>query len=180
MKIRFALVLAAMILGAAAPAASAYGRPHGYAVTYPVASSLCARVAAGHAPKRLAADATQITATCTTLANSYNQALGTYETAVAPIPGQVKSTLASVRAARQTARQTHDWAAYEAAIKLANSTLQGLRDQVRAAQQVYVAAIRSARQTFWTTIHALSGAGSLPVDTGTPAPPTAPIVPTSA
>ena len=133
-----------------------------------------------HAPKRLAADATQITAACATLANSYNQALGTYETAVAPIPGQVKSTLASVRAARQTAWQTHDWAAYAAAIKLANSALKGLRDQVRAAQQASIAVIRSARQTFWTTIRALPGASPLPVDTGMPAPPTAPIVPTSA
>ena len=50
MNIRFVLVLAAVILGAAAPTASAYGRPHRYAVTYPVASSLCAGVAAATRP----------------------------------------------------------------------------------------------------------------------------------
>jgi hypothetical protein len=48
---------------------------------------------------------------------------------------------------------------------------------VRAAQQAYVAAIRAARHTFWTTIHALRGAASLPADAGTPAPPAGPVVP---
>jgi hypothetical protein len=173
MKIRTALAVAAAILGVAAPAASAHVRPHSYWRTYPVASSLCARVAAGHAPKRLAADVLQITAACNTLGNSYSQAVTTYQTAIAPIAGQVKSTLAGVRAARQTG----DWTAYQAAVKQAVTTLKGLRAQVRAAAQAYVASIRAARQTFWATIHALRGAGSLPGDTGTPTPPPAPVVP---
>jgi hypothetical protein len=177
MKIRTALAVAAVVLGVAAPAASAHAHPHSYWRTYPVASSLCARVAAGHAPKRLAADSAQITAACNTLGNSYSQALATYKTAVAPIAGQVQSTLASVRAARQTARQTGDWTAYEAAVKQAVTTLKGLRAQVRAAEQAYVASIRAARQTFWSTIHALRGAGSLPGDKGNPTPPPAPVVP---
>ena len=177
MKICSTLAVAATILGVAAPAASAHARPHSYWRTFPVASSLCARVAAGHAPKPLAPDAAQITAACTTLAGSYSQALTTYKTAVAPIPGQVTTTLASVRAARETARQTHDWTAYRATLKQARATLKGLRAQVRAAAQAYVASIRAARQTFWSTIHALQGAGSRPTDTGTPTPPAGPVVP---
>jgi hypothetical protein len=177
MKLRNLVPVAAAILGIAAPAASAHARPHSYWRTYPVASSLCARVAAGHAPKRLAADTAQINAACTTLANSYNQAVTTYRTAIAPIAGQVQSTLATVRAARQTARQTGDWSAYHAAVQQARVTMKGLRAQVRTAQEAYVASIRAARQTFWSTIHALRGAGSLPGDTGTPAPPAAPVVP---
>jgi hypothetical protein len=177
LNIRTALAVAAVTLGLAAPAASAHARPRSYWRTFPVASSLCARVAAGHAPKRLAADAAQITAACTTLGNSYNQAVTTYQDAIAPIAGEVKSTLESVHAARQTARQTGDWTAYDAAVKQADATLKGLRAQVRADQQTYVTAIRAARQTFWSTIHALRGAGSLPGDKGNPTPPPAPVVP---
>ena len=178
--IRSALTVAAVALGVAAPAASAHANPRGYAHTYPVASSLCARVAAGHTPKRLAADTTAITAACSTLSDSYQQALGTYETAVAPIAGQVTSTVQTVRAARQTAEQTQSWTAYRAAVAEARTTLKGLRSQERAARQAYVAAVRTARQTFWTTIHALPGARTLPADNGTPAAPGAPAVPTAA
>lgn len=62
-------------------------------------------------------------------------AMATYRIAIAPIAGQVQSTPASVRAARQTARQTGDWTAYHAAVKQARVTLRGLRAQVRAAQE---------------------------------------------
>jgi hypothetical protein len=175
--IRSALIVTAVAFGIASPAALAHAHPHSYGRTYPVASSLCSRVAAGHTPRRLAADTAQITAACGTLAGSYAQALSGYESAVAPIAGQVKSTLATVRAARQTAKQTHDWTGYEAAVKQALSTLKGLRSQERGAEQAYITAIRAARQTFWTTIHGLPGAGSLPADGGTPAVPPAPGVP---
>jgi hypothetical protein len=59
-------------------------------------------------------------------------------------------------------------------------TLKGLRSDVRTAQQTYVTAIRTARHTFWTSVHALRGAGSLPTDTGNPTTPTAPVVPSGA
>jgi hypothetical protein len=179
MKVRTALIVAATVLGLAAPAASAHVRPRSYRHTYPVASALCTRVANGHAPKRLSADVPQITAACNTLGNSYTQAVGTYETAIAPIAGDVATTLAGVRTARLTATQTGDWAAYRATVKQARLTLKGLRLQVRAAKQSYVASIRAARQTFWSTIHALRGAGSLPTDTGTPTAPPGPVVPTT-
>ena len=178
--IRSALTVAAVMLGVAAPAASAHPRPHGFGVTYPVASSLCSRVAAGQTPKRLAGDATQITVACSTLTDSYQSALSTYTTAVAPIAGQVQSTLATVGAARQTAEQTHSWTAYAAAVKQALITLKGLRSQERTAQRTYITAIRAARVTFWTTIHGLPGASSLPTDTGTPPVPAAPVVPSAA
>jgi hypothetical protein len=172
--IRSALALAAVTLGVAAPLASAHSNPRGYASTYPVASSLCSRVAAGTAPKRLAADTAQITADCTTLSNSYDQTLTSYQTAVTPIAGQVTSTLAGVRAARQTAQQTQSWTAYRTVVAQARVTLKGLRTDVRTAQRTYVTAIRTARHTFWTSVHALRGAGSLPTDTGTPTAPAAP------
>ena len=165
------------MLGAAAPAASAHPRPHGFGITYPVASSLCSRVAAGHTPKRLAGDATQITAACRTLTGSYQNALSTYTTAVVPIAGQVESAFASVRAARQTAEQTHSWTAFAAVVKQTLITLKGLRSQQRTAQ--YITAIRAARVTFWTTVHRLTGASSLPTDTGTPPVPASPVLPSA-
>ncbi len=178
--IRSAVTVAAVMLGVAAPAASAHPRPHGFGVTYPVASSLCSRVAAGHTPKRLTGDTTQISAACSTLTGSYQNALSTYTTAVAPIAGQVESALASVRAAQQTAEQTHTWTAYATAVKQALITLKGLRSQERTAEQAYITAIRAARVTFWTTIHGLPGASSLPTDTGNPPAPAAPVVPSAA
>jgi len=180
MKIRSALTVATVMLGLATPAASARVSPRTYARTYPIASSLCSRVAAGQTPKRLAADTTQITAACSALSSSYQQALDTYDTAVASIPGQVKATLEGVRAARQTAEQTGSWSAYEAVLAQAVITLNGLRAQERGAEQAYITAIRAARQTFWTTIHGLPGAGPLPSDTGTPPAPPAPVVPSAA
>ncbi|MGP0037328.1 MAG: hypothetical protein ACLP4R_22555 [Solirubrobacteraceae bacterium] len=178
--IRSALAVAAVMLGVAAPTASAHPRPHGFGVTYPVASSLCSRVAAGYTPERLAGDATQITAACSALTGSYQNALSTYTTAVAPIAGEVQSTLATVRAARQIAEQTHSWTAYAAAVKQALITLKDLGSRERTDQQTYIAAIRAARVTFWTTIHGLPGAGSLPTDTGAPPVPAAPVVPSAA
>lgn len=177
--IRSALTVAAVSLGVAAPAASAHGHPHSYWRTYPVASSLCVRVAVGHTPKRLAADTTQVAAACSALSDSYQQALATYQAAVAPIAAQARSTLAAVRAAWQNAMQTGSWTAYEAAVKQAASTLEGLRAQERAAVEAYVASIRAARKTFWTTIHGLPGLGSLPADGGPVPVPTAPVVPAS-
>jgi hypothetical protein len=175
--IRSALALAAVTLGVAAPVASAHAHPRGDAATYPVASSLCSRVAAGHTPKRLASDTTPINAACITLTASYQQAVSTYQTAVAPIASQAKAIVATVRAARQTAEQTQSWIAYRAAVTQALSTLKGLRSQQRSVQQAYITAIRGARQTFWTAVHALPGASSLPGDTGTPTAPAVPTVP---
>jgi hypothetical protein len=174
---RSALIPVVLALGAFAPAASAHANPHSYWRTYPVASSLCSRVAAGHTPKRLAADAAQISDACTALSNSYQQAVSAFQTAVAPIAGQVKATLAGLAAARQAAVQSHDRSTYVAALQQAVSTLKGLRAQERSAIQAYVTAIRAARRTFWTTIHSLPGAGSLPSDGGNPAPPSPPTVP---
>jgi hypothetical protein len=178
--IRSTLAIAAVSLGVAAPVAAAHARPRVYGQTYPVASALCSRVAAGTAPKRLSDDSAQITAACTTLTNSYDQTVTSYQTAITPIVGQVKSTIATVRAARQTARQTHSWTAYETVVTQARTTLKGLRLDVSSAQRTYITAIRAARHTFWMTIHALPGAGSLPTDTGSPPAPIAPVVPSGA
>lgn len=175
--IRSALAVAAVTLGVAAPVASAHPRQHAYGSTYPVASALCSRIAAGNPPKRLAADTTQITAACTSLANSYTQTVTTYQTAINPIAGEVQTTLATIRAARQSAKQTQSWTAYQAVVAQARTTLKGMRSEVRSAQQTYVIAIRTARHAFWTTIHALPGAGSLPTDTGAPTTPATPVVP---
>jgi uncharacterized protein (DUF2252 family) len=180
MMIRSALAVAAVSLGVAAPSAAAHPQPRGFGATYPLASSLCSRVAAGQTPNRLAADSTQISAACSTLSDSYQQALGTYQTAVAPIASQARATLTAVVAAAQTAEQTQSWTAYRAALAQALSSLAGLRSEERSAQQAYVTAIRAARRAFWTTVHALPGASSLPGDAGTPTIPTSPTVPTTA
>src|SRR3954452_9616363 len=51
----------------AAPAASAHPGTRGFERTYPHAPRLCAKVANGHAPKRLAASPTQVAGACAAL-----------------------------------------------------------------------------------------------------------------
>ena len=180
MKFRTALTVAAATLGVAAPAASAHVRPHSYWRTYPVASSLCARVAAGHAPKRLAADVPQITAACTTLGNSYAQAVATYQTAIAPIAGQVKSTLEGVRAARESARQTGDCDRLPGRGHAGAGHAEGSCGRRCAPPSRRTSRASAPRdRPSGARIHALRGAGSLPGDTGTPVAPAAPVVPST-
>lgn len=174
---RAAVTLAVIAFGAFAPVASAHAHPRSYSRTYPVASRLCARVAAGHTPRRLAGDTSAINTACGTLSNSYQQALSTYQAAVAPIAADVSSTLQTLVAARQAAVQSRDWSAYAAAVQQTLSTFRSLRAQERSAARAYVTAIRAARRTFWSTVHSLAGAASLPADSGTPTPPPAPTVP---
>lgn len=174
---RAALIFVTAAFVAFVPAASARVQPRSYSHTYPVASVLCSRVAAGQTPKRLTADSSQISTACTTLSSSYQQALTEFENAVASIAPDVKSTLANLASARRSARQSHDWSSYEAALEQAVSELKSLRSQERSAAQTYVTAIRAARHTFWATIHSLPGAGSLPSDSGNPSPPPEPTVP---
>ena len=157
----------------AASAASAAPGATGFATTYPHAARLCARAAVDTLPARLTPDAAQISTACTTLQASYGQAASTYATAVAPIPGEVQTVLASVR----TARESGERSAVITARTQARSTLTTLRGEVRTDVQAYRTTIRGARATFWSTVSALPGARSLPTDGGPTSSPTAPVVP---
>ncbi len=173
----FVAVFAVALLGAPAVASAHHGRPgqRGEHSTYPHASHLCDRVAAGRVPSKLAGDTAQITAACSQLSTSFTNAQNAYNTAVAPLRQQALDALTQLRQTCQLARQNHDRAACRQARQQTLTTLQTLRAQVRTAAQAYYTAVRAARQAFWTTIGSLRGGASVPEDSGSFAAPGSPI-----
>src|ERR1700760_3636260 len=117
----------------AVPAASAHPGQRGFARTYPHASSLCAKVASGHAPKRLVSSGAQVTAACTTLKTSFTSTQTTWTTTTAPLKQQGTDALKTLRATCRAARANHDRAACKAARQSTLATLKTLRGQIRTA-----------------------------------------------
>jgi hypothetical protein len=169
-RISFLAVAACALV--AVPAASAHPGQRGFDRTYPHASRLCAKVANGHTPKRLAASATQVTAACTTLKTSFTGAQTAYTTTTAPLKQQGTDAVTALHTTCAQARANHDHAACRSARQSTRSTLKSLRGQVRTAASTYHATVDGARKTFWTTIRALRGGSSLTPDKSVPAAPT--------
>jgi hypothetical protein len=170
---RLRLTLAVCACAALALPAAAGARPltRGFNATFPVASGLCARVANGHTPPRLAGSVAQVAAACATLKTSFTNAQNAYATTVAPLRQQARASIAARRAA---CRHAGGSAACATARAQTRALLASLRAQVRTAAQTYHASVDAARKTFWATIHALKGGASLPADkTVGPAPSTA-------
>lgn len=139
--------------------------------TFPHAARLCARVADGHAPKRLASSADKVAAACDTLHASFTAAQTAFTTTVTPLRQQAEDAMTALRATCKQARADHDPAACRAARQSTRETVKGLRTQLRAAAKSYHEAIRAARKAFWTTIGELRGGSALTPDTTSgPAP----------
>jgi hypothetical protein len=157
----------------AAPAASANPGTRGFQRTYPHASRLCAKVASGHAPKRLAASTTQVADACAQLKSSFTAAQNAYTTTVAPLKQQAADTVQTARATIQQARAANDHATARATRRSARATLQALRKQVRDAARAYHVSVDAARKSFWNTVRTLRGGTSVTPDrTVGPAPST--------
>jgi hypothetical protein len=141
--------------------ASAKAGDRSFAQTYPVASALCARVAAGHPPRGLAASVAQVKQACSTLENGF----GPLQTAVRNANVQFQTGVQNARAAiaqacqpganRATCRQTR---------RSERLTIASLRRQHRAAVRLYYTSIEANRRTFWATIHSLRGGSSIKPD----------------
>ena len=156
----------AALAGTAVLAVPAAAAPHArnFQRTFPVASKLCARVAAGHAPKRLKGSEAQVNQACTTLENAYSQAVTTVLGAQATFRSSALTVQSQRRQACRQARIAHDPAACQNAKAQANSQMTALRQARRAAFAQYHAAIEAARQAFWNTIHALRGGAGIAPD----------------
>jgi hypothetical protein len=161
------LTLLAIAAGAtlAVPAiAAAHPGQRGFERTYPHASRLCAKVANGHTPKRLAGSTDKVTADCSALKTSFTAAQTAYTTATAPLRQQATDAVKALRATCRQAHASHDKAACKTARQQTRATLKSLRGQVRTAGQAYHVAVDGARKTFWTAIRALKGGSSLTPD----------------
>jgi inorganic triphosphatase YgiF len=146
--------------------AGASARPgsRSFTATFPIASSLCTRVANGHTPPRLAGSTAQVAAACATLRSSFTTAQNTYTTTVAPLLQQANAAIATLRATCKAARAAHNPAACQTARTQTRALLRSLRAQVHAAAVAYHAAVDAARKTFWTTVRALRGGSTLTPD----------------
>jgi hypothetical protein len=137
-----------------------------YQQTYPVASKLCANVAAGAGPKRLRPFSTQVLADCTTLQNGFTAA----QTAVLAATASFESGRAADRAAIaavctppvanhplcRTTRRTERLA------------ITALRREHIAAVRLYYRTIEANRRAFWAAIKTLPGGASVPADAPIP------------
>jgi len=161
------------LLGTAVLAAAALAAPHArdFQRTFPIASRLCARVAAGHAPRRLRGQEAQVNQACATLESAYSQSV----TAVLGAQATFRSSALTVQSQRrQTCRQariSHDPAACQNADAQTRSQMAALRQARRAALRQYHASIEAARQAFWKTIHSLKGGAGIAPDRPAPSSP---------
>lgn len=163
-RFRLFLALSACALLALPAVAGARPGQRGFSHTFPVASGLCAKVANGHTPKRLAGQTDKVAAACATLKTSFTDAQNAYSTAVAPLKQQATDAITALRATCKQARANHDAAACKAARQSTRATLKNLRIQVRAAGKTYHVSVDAARKTFWTTIKALRGGSTVKPD----------------
>jgi hypothetical protein len=139
--------------------------------TYPAASKLCAKVAAGTENKRFAKSATQIAADCAALEATYTSA----QTSVLTVRNAVLPTLTADRAAVHAAcpnpKAKPQVTACVQAHKANDAAIHTLAAQLRLASHTYFASVEGARRTFWAAIHALPGAKHVKADLPIPVPP---------
>jgi hypothetical protein len=163
-RFRLFLALSACALLALPAVAGARPGQRGFNHTFPVASGLCAKVANGHTPKRLAGQTDKVAAACATLKTSFTDAQNAYSTAVAPLKQQATDAIKALRATCKEARANHNAAACKAARQSTRATLKDLRAQVRTAGKTYHASVQAARKAFWSTIKSLRGGSSITPD----------------
>ncbi len=160
-RLRLTLGLCACALVALPAVAAARPLTRSFTTTFPVASSLCARVAAGHVPARLSGSTAQVTAACATLHTSFTNAQNAYATTVAPLRQQAINAVTALRA---TCRGAHGSPACKTARAQTKTLIASLRAQVRTAAQTYHTSVDAARKAFWATIHALPHGASVLAD----------------
>ena len=144
------------IAGAAAPGSLTFEQ------TFPLASRLCAKVAAGTENKHFKANAADVSADCTTLQSTFTTAQST----VVAIRAAILPTLAAEKAAVHAA--CPDPKVVKAACRKVHraddAAILSMARQLRAARHSYFKGIESARKTFWTAIKSLPGEKHIKVD----------------
>jgi hypothetical protein len=163
-RTRILLAVCACALMAVPTIADARAGKRGFERTYPHAARLCAKVADGKTPKKLADSSAKVADACAKLQASLTAAQSDYTAAVGPLKDQAKAAVAAMRATCKQARADKDQAACKQARQDTRTTVKGLRAKVREAGKAYHEAVDAARRTFWATIKGLRGGASQPAD----------------
>jgi hypothetical protein len=161
------LAVSATAVSLASPAvAGARAGDKTFQQTYPVASKLCANVAAGTERKRLKPFAPQVMADCTALQNTYTTAAATVLAARATLTAQIAAELADVTAAcpkpsHQPPACFHTRARHDPAIG-------ALTHQLAHAALQFFRTIDAGRHRFWIAVRELPGERHIKADNPIP------------
>ncbi len=152
-------VVAAMLLLPGLAAAKAGDKS--FAQTYPYASALCTKVAAGQTPPKLKGSEAKVGQACATLQNAF----GPLQSAAQAANAQLQSGIQNERATMKQACQPGAVRAKcRAARRTGRHVIASLRSQHRAAVRLYYTSIEANRRTFWATIRALRGGATITPD----------------
>lgn len=129
--------------------------------TYPYAAALCAKVTAGQTPPKLKGSEAKVSQACAKLQNAF----GPLQTAVQGANAQLQSGIQNARATiTQACQPGAARANCRAARRNGRLAIASLRRQHRAAVRLFYTSIEANRRTFWATIRALRGGGSIKPD----------------
>jgi hypothetical protein len=144
--------LAAVLTLSISSVADARAGDRSFQQTFPIASPLCARVAANTEGKRLKRFAVRVSADCSTLQTGFTAA----QTAVLAVRGALMPQLSADRAAITTACPPGPQsAACKNAHHANDHAINVMTHQLRVAARHYYHMIELARERFWHAIHAL-------------------------
>jgi len=149
-----ALACAAAVVPLAAPAiADARAGDATIQQTFPLATGLCAKVAAGTEKRALKPFVSEVSAACTTLQTQFNEA----QSKVLATRTAVLPTLIADRTVVHAAcpKPNVEPAACRLAHTQDDAAIAALRAQWKAAVHQYFGTLEAARKQFWTTIKAL-------------------------
>jgi hypothetical protein len=139
-----------------------------FAQTYPLASTVCAKVAAGTERKRLKPFVTQVTADCMALQTAFTTATTTVVAARASIEPPLNAARTAVKTACPTPKDTAPGCM--AAERANRASIHALAKALHASVRTYFASIEGARAVFWAAIKSLPGEHHVKTDTPIPVP----------
>jgi hypothetical protein len=173
-RIAAAVAVAAGALALALPG-SAFATPKPgsltFQQTFPLASGVCAKVAAGTENKHLAKFAVQVTADCAALEATFTQNHALVLAARTAILPTLTADRAAVHAACPNPKARPILLACKQAHKTNDAAIRSLVAQLHLAYHTYFKSIEAARGAFWSAIHALPGEKHVHADIPITVPP---------
>ncbi len=139
--------------------------------TYPGASIVCERFAAGKERKALQPDAAAVATDCAALQAAFTGAQTTVVTARTTIEPPLNAARAALHAACPNPNPKVLGHTCALAHHANDATIKTLVSERKLAFHTYFASIESARKAFWTAIKALPGEHRVKADTPIPIPP---------
>jgi uncharacterized caspase-like protein len=137
---------------------------------FPLASALCAKVAAGTESKHLQKFAVQLTADCAALQATFTQSQATVLATRAAILPTLTADRAAVHSACRNLKPKEVRLACVRAHRANDAAIKSLVQQLHSANHAYWQSVETARHTFWAEVKSLRGLKHVPADKPIPVP----------